>query len=212
MRNDNNLRKSLVKTGVVAGIAVVVMYITPKLLPLPHFLSNAFFIYQGPLLLVTFIGLYPFLSKENISIPVILGTIFGAIAGVCRMMFSVVQMNNLIYIRRYMSGTETPEAKQIWQNILSGVFTVQNGLNYVMDFFLDWAILLLSIAIWRHPKLGKIFSVFGFIVGGLHFLMKAHTFPEPPAEAGLFDAGPLVSIWAAFVVIWVLRNISWMDE
>ncbi len=212
MNNETSLKKALVKTGVVAGIVMVVVYIIPKILPFPDFLSTAFFIYSGPLLVVAFIGLYPFLSKPTVSVPVIIGTIFGIIAGVSRMMFAVVQMTNLVYIRRYMRAAEMPEAKQIWQDILKGVFTVQNGLNYVGDFFLDWALLLFAFAMWKHPKFGKIFSFFGVIAAGSHLVMKAYTFPEPPAEAGLLDAGPLVSVWAALVFIWVLRNLSWMDD
>ena len=41
--------------------------------------------------------------------------------------------------------------------------------------------------------------------------MKAITFPVPPAEAGLFDAGPLVSVWFALVIIQVGRSFQWMD-
>jgi hypothetical protein len=212
MNKETSFKKALVKTGVVAGIAMVVVYLVPMLLPLPAFLSTAFFIYSGPLLVVAIVGLYPFLSKSTISVPVILGTIFGVIAGVCRMMFAVVQMTNLVYIRRYIRAAETPEAKQIWQDILKGVFTVQNGLNYVGDFFLDWGLLLFAFAMWKHPKFGKIFSILGVIAMGSHLVMKAYTFPEPPREAGLFDAGPLVAVWTALVVIWVLRNLSWMDE
>jgi hypothetical protein len=187
------------------------MYLLPKLLPL-GFLSTYFFIYQGPLLVVAFVGLYPFLSKPTASVAAILGTLFGVLAGVCRMLFSVVQLTNLHYIQRHMRSAETPEAKQLWQDILNGVFTVQNGISYVMDFFLDWAVLLFAVVMWKHPKFGKVFSILGFIVAGLHFVMKAYTFPQPPAEAGLFDAGPLVSLWAGLVFIWVLRNLSWIDE
>ena len=212
MKNDTGHRKALVKTGCIAGIAVVVMYIAPKLLPFPDFLSTALFIYQGPLVVVTFVGLFPFLSKPVTSVPIILGTVFGIIAGVCRMMFSVVQLTNLSYIRGYKAGAESAEEEQIWQNILNGVFTVQNGISYVMDFFLDWSVLLFGIAMWAHPKFGKGFTLLAILAAGPHFVMKAYTFPRPPAEAGLFDAGPLVSGWAALVAVWVLINVSWMDE
>ncbi|MFQ5568081.1 MAG: hypothetical protein ACE5G0_00315 [Rhodothermales bacterium] len=211
MLSHANVQRTLVKISVGAGLAVVVMYLLPKLVPL-GFLGTYFFIYQGPLLVVAFVGLYPFLSKPTVSVSAILGTLFGVIAGVCRMLFSVVQLTNLHYIRRSMRDAETPEAEQVWQHIFDGVFTVQNGISYVMDFFLDWAVFLFAVVMWRHPKFGKVFSILGLIVAGFHFVMKAYSFPEPPAEAGLFDAGPFVSVWAALVFIWVLRNLSWMDE
>jgi len=211
MLGVSNVQKNLVRVGAVAGLAVVAMYLVPKVLPVGS-VSTYLFIYQGPLLVAAFAGLYPFLAKPTPSAAALLGALFGIIAGACRMLFSVVQMTNLHYIRGYISEADTPEAESVWQDIFQGVFTVQNGIAYVMDFFLDWAVLLFVIVMWRHPKFGKVFSILGLFVAGSHFVMKAYAFPEPPAEAGLFDVGPLVSIWAAFVFIWVLRNLAWMDE
>jgi hypothetical protein len=212
MNQNPNLEKNLVKTAAGAGIALSIMYPARTFLPLPDILSTAFYIFFGPLLVVAFVGLYPFLSKPKKSVSAILGTVFGVIGGAANMMFAVVQMNNLHYIFKYMRAAESPEAKEMWRNILNGVFTVQNGLNYVSDLFIDWTAFLFAVVMWSHPKFGKIFSILGFIAAGFHFVMKLITFPTPPAEAGLFDAGPMVSVWFALVTIQVIRNIKWMDE
>jgi hypothetical protein len=64
----------------------------------------------------------------------IIATVFGVIAGIVNTMFSVVQLTNLHYIRADMKAASTPEAKQVWQDILKGVFTVckkvRNDSNY----------------------------------------------------------------------------------
>ena len=211
MLSDREARGRLVRVGAGAGLAVVIMYLVPKLVPLGAVGTYAF-IFQGPLLVVAFAGLYPFLSRPAPSVAALLGTLFGIIAGACRMLFAVVQMTNLHYIRGFMADASTPRAEQRWRDIFDGVFTVQNGIAYVMDFFLDWAVLLIAFVMWGHPKFGKAFSILGLAVAGSHFVMKAHAFPEPPAEAGLFDAGPLVSLWALLVFLWVLRHRAWMDE
>jgi hypothetical protein len=201
--------KMLTRAGAFAGIAVAAMYLVPRVAPV-GFLSTYLFIYQGPLLVVAFVGLYPLLSRPT-PVLALLGSLFGVVAGVCRMLFSVVQMTNIEYLDSYMRGARTPEAAQSWQDILTGVFTVQNGISYVMDFFLDWAVLLFALAMWRHPRFGKVFTITGFAAAGSHLVMKAYTFPKPPAEAGLLDAGPLVALWATIVFVWVLRSLRWLD-
>ena len=202
----------LTRLGIIAGLAVSIMYPARVFLPLPDVIKVSFFIYFGPLMMIAFVGLYPFLKKGSESVAVVFATLFGTIAGAVHMMFSVVQMNNIHYIYEFIEKADTDVLKESWRSILRGVFTVQNGLNYVMDFFLDWTIFMFAIVLWHHPKFGKPFSILGLIAGGSHFVMKAWTFPEPPKEAGLFDAGPLVGIFFAVVVIQVLRHFRWMDE
>jgi hypothetical protein len=211
MPDDPRFSRSLVSVGVAAGIAAGVMYPARTFLPLPDTLAVACFIYFGPFVTVGIVGLYPFLAKVRTSVPLALGTLFGAIAGVTNMTFAVVQLENLHYIRGYARAAATPEGREAWGNILNGVFTVQNGLNYVSDFFLDWCIFLLAWSMWTHPKFGKAFAIAGVVAAGAHFGMKAWTFPVPPSEAGLFDAGPAVSVWFALVTLQVLRHLRWMN-
>ncbi len=141
-----------------------------------------------------------------------MGSVFGVIGGAANMIFAVVQMHTLPYLYRYMNAAESAVEKDAWDAILRGVFTVQNGFNYVADFFIDWTALLWALVLWNHPKFGKPFALTGFLAAGLHFSMKLATFPEPPAEAGLFDGGPLISIWFAVVTVQVIRKRKWMEE
>jgi len=212
LQTDSSVERKLVIVGFTAGIAAVLMYLARTFVPLPGFVRTAFFIFFGPVLVVAFLGFYPFISKPRASVSAILATAFGVIAGATNMLFAVVQLTNLHYIRGYIRAAETEAAEQIWWNILSGVFTVQNGINYVMDFFLDWTAFLYALLMWSHPKFGKIFSILSVVAVGPHFVMKLITFPEPPAEAGLFDAGPLVAVWFAIVLVQVGRNLGWLGE
>jgi hypothetical protein len=185
----------LVLVGVAAGVAAVIIYPLRTFAPVPEFLGTALFLFFGPVLVVAFVGLYPAVARPATSVAAILGTVFGVLAGAINMMFAAVQLNNLFYIRRYASLATDPTVKETWRNILKGVFTVQNGLNYTMDFFLDWTIFMYAVVLWRWGRWSRLLSVLGLAAGGAHFVMKLVTFPEPPAEAGLFDAGPLVGAW-----------------
>jgi hypothetical protein len=202
--------RKLVDIGVGAGAAAIVMYLARTFLPLPDVVTTACFVLFGPALVVAFVGFYPFMRRPRPSVSALLGTVFGVIAGATNMMFAVVQTNNLYYIQRYMRAAETSASQEMWHDILQGVFTVQNGLNYVMDFFLDSAAFLFAIVMWNHPKFGKIFSALALVTVAPHFVMKAITFPRPPAEAGFFDAGPLVGLWFTVMTIQVIRHLPWM--
>ncbi len=211
MQGPSSVDGRLVRVGVIAGAAAVVTYLAKTFLPLPDAVQVVFFLCRGPLVVIAFLGFYPFLIKPAPSVGALLGTVFGVIAGAATMLFGVIQLTNLHYIRGYIRAAGSPGAAQAWQNILQGVFTVQNGVNYVADFFLDWAAFLFALSMWNHPKLGKWWGVLSVVLVGPHFIMKAITFPVPPAEAGLFDAGPLVSLWFALVLVQIGRNVRWME-
>ncbi len=211
MELDPSLRTRLVRVGAVAGLTACLMYAI-RSFPVPEPLGQLFFIFFGPVLVVAYVGILPFTTRPRLTIAAILGSVFGILGATVNMAFSVVQLNNLHYVRRYAREAASAAEREEWQHILAGVFTVQNGLNYVADFFLDWTIFFWAFLMWRHPKFGKLFTVTGLIAGGLHFGMKLWTFPEPPAEAGLFDAGPLIGLWYAAVSIQVLRHVRWVGE
>jgi hypothetical protein len=212
MRGASTVEGRLVAVAVMAGAAAVATYLAKTFLPLPGPVSTAFFLCRGPLVVVAFVGFYPFLAKPDPSASALLGAVFGVIAGAATMLFGVIQITNLHYIREFIGSAGNPTIADTWRHILQGVFTVQSGVNYVADFFLDWAAFLWAISMWDHPKLGRGWSLLSVALVGPHFIMKAMTFPETPAEAGLFDAGPLVSVWFALVLIQAARNLRWVDS
>jgi hypothetical protein len=211
MRSVADVDGRLVRAAVLAGGAAVVTYLAKTILPLPGPLNTAFFLCRGPLVVIAFVGVYPFLVKPAPSASALLGTVFGVIAGAATMLFGVIQVTNLHYIRGFIRTAGSAGDAETWRHILEGVFTVQNGVSFVADFFLDWAAFLWAISMWNHPKLGKWWGLLSVVLVGPHVVMKAITFPVPPAEAGFFDAGPLVSVWFTLLVIQVARNLRWMS-
>lgn len=209
---DPLVEQRFVRVGAAAGLTGCLMYALRSSLPLPAPASTALFLFFGPVLVVAYVGILPFMIRARAPVAAVLGSVFGIIAAAVNMMFAAVQLNNLYYMRGYIRAAASDTEQQTWRNILQGVFTVQNGLNYVADFFFDWTILLWSFLMWTHPKFGRSFTVTGVIAGGLHFGLKLMTFPRPPAEAGLFDAGPLIGAWYALVSIQVLRHAKWVTK
>jgi hypothetical protein len=48
----------------------------------------------------------------------------------------------------------------------------------------------------------------GLLIVGLNI----GTFPTPPANAGLFDPGPLMGLWYLMVTVNMARSRGWYDE
>ena len=209
---DERLSGRPMQIGVASGLAAVAMYLAGALLSLPTFLSRPFWVLMGPFMSTAFVGIFPFLVRQRMTASAVLGTVLGVLAGALRCVFSVVQSNNLFYVRRYMAAESSDAAREEWRHILNGVFTVQNGINYAYDLFLDLAILFLALALWRHPRPGKILAVAGIALAAVHFALKLIAFPEPPAEAGLFDVGPAVGLWFLALLVWMVVERRWAER
>lgn len=69
------------------------------------------------------------------------------------------------------------------------------GLDVAWDLFVGAGTLLFGAALWRHPRFRPVTAGLGMLVGLLLLALNIATFPTPPAEAGLFDAGPFVGLW-----------------
>jgi hypothetical protein len=194
-----------VRLGAVAGALAIAMYLARTFVPMPGPAHTACFTLFGPALVFAYTGLHPLLQHGSPSLAGRLATVAGIVGGATNMMFAVVQLNTLHVLRAAIAAAETAEAKAEWRHILRGVFTVQNGLNITMDFFIDLSALLYALVMWRHPAFGRAISLASVALVGPHLVMKAITFPVPPAEAGLFDAGPLVGVWFTLVTACVVR-------
>jgi hypothetical protein len=195
--------------GTIAGATAIVLYLTRTFVAVPDVVAPYFFMLFGPCLVLAFIGWKPMMEYQGALLLAQVATVFGIIAGAVNMMFAVVQMNNLHYLNLKIAAAANTDAAIEWKRILYGVFTVQNGLNFTMDFFLDAAAFCYAAIMWHHPAFGRIVSLLSIVLVGPHFVMKLLTFPQPPAEAGMFDAGPLVGAWFTLATLtslrWLLR-------
>lgn len=100
---------------------------------------------------------------------------------------------------RSLAATE-----QALRQIFRSVFTVQLGLDLVWDVFVTSGAILLATAMIGRSRAATAFGVAGIGVAGLTLVLNLWTLPVPPAEAGLFDAGPYTGGWFLLVSVWVL--------
>ena len=69
------------------------------------------------------------------------------------------------------------------------------GLDVAWDLFVGIGTLLYALCMVFDRRFRYGLGLPGLAVAALFLILNVTTFPTPPAEAGLFDAGPLVGLW-----------------
>ena len=85
------------------------------------------------------------------------------------------------------------------------------GLDVAWDIYIGVGTLLFGAAAYRHEWFGKIIGASGVVIAVMLLSLNLGTFPVPPANAGLFDAGPLVGIWYFVVTLAAARGVRRRD-
>ena len=194
----NDHSTTAIRAGVAAGFGTCVVYPLLIFAPLPDVLTVTLAALMGPLLGVSSWGLREFITVHRRSVLTDLGVASNALAGALLTAMLLVQ----IAVGERAGG----------QRVSSELVGVWLGLDVAWDVYVGLGTLLLAIAMWKHPRLGAIPGGIGVLMAVLLLSLNFWTFPTPPGEAGLFDAGPLVALWYLAVTILVLRSLSWVGR
>jgi hypothetical protein len=83
-------------------------------------------------------------------------------------------------------------------------------LDVAWDVYIGAGTVLFGVALWTVPGFRAWLGGPGVLVGALLLALNLWTFPTPPANAGLFDIGPVVALWyvavAGRVARWRVRK------
>jgi hypothetical protein len=187
-----------IRLGVVSGVATCVIYPSLIFIPLPDRVGAALAASWGPLLGIASLGLCRLLQIERRSMSAQLGAVFNIVAGALVTSMLLVQIAAGIRA----GGEKTSQ----------DLVTVWLGLDVAWDIYVGLGTALFAWAMLRHPRFGKSFGIPGLLVAAVLLALNLYTFPQPPAEAGLFDAGPVVGLWYLAVSIQVWRSLGWARE
>ena len=196
--------KKWIKLGIICGLLVSFIYPALIFIPLPEVVQTFLVMLFGPFLALSSAGLYHFITLHKKSLAVTAAVVSNIIAGVLITTMLLVQ----IAIRSSQPPVIDETSKWIWKSIN----LVHLGLDVAWDVYIFFGTLLFAISMFNHPKLGKIISITGIIISMLLIILNAISFPIPPADAGLFDAGPLVGLWYFVVTLLMIFNFKWVDE
>lgn len=211
MSDDSRFAKRWVIVGFVCGILGGAAYGVSISIPLSMNIAYPVFFSFGPLLSASAGGLYHFIKHHQKTIALQVGTLFLIIAGATVTMMATMQAAVRVVFRSISLDNASEATKEAWKMALKAGNAVQLGADVAWDIFIFASVILLGIAMLKHPKLGKIFGLPGCIIGITGLIFNLYTFPHNPGAKGLIDVGPLVGLWFLAVSIKVILSLKWLD-
>lgn len=202
--SNQQLHSDLARWGAWAGIAALICYFGAAFIPLPDALVEVMAMMFGPLLGLSFLGIYAAVRAHRNSVPLVFGTVMGVAAGVAVNLMLTVQLANNSLREPGDEAGETGEI--IWR----AVNQVQFSIDVSWDVFICAAGILVAVAMLRHPKFGKLFGLSGLVLALLLLVLNLYTFPIGPAYAGLIDVGPFFALWFLAVYVRILMLGPWI--
>lgn len=196
----------LERIGGISGILSIVFYFSVAVL---SFIPDAVALlvaFAFPLLwIVAFMGLYRFLKAENHTASLEIGYLFGIIGAALACTFLVVQQANFIWHEQALEGATTEEAIGLALAAFRGANRVQAGMDVAFDIFITISWLLFGLNIARSTHFPRLLGWVGSALAAGLLVLNMTTFPDAPAEAGLFDLGPFLGMWSLIFFIWFTR-------
>lgn len=194
---------SIAKTGAIAGILSIICYFGAAVLPLPIVLGNLLGFAFGPLIVVSYIGIYAHWSQKYDGALLRVSYVFGIIYGAIVTSLIFIQVANNMWHAESMALAESDAAKESLFIIHTAVNRVQAALDVAFDIFVTVSVILLGIVLLKDSVVSKIYGITGIGIAALLLVLNLYTFPNAPNEAGLFDAGPFLGLWYAAFFIWM---------
>jgi hypothetical protein len=184
-----------VRIGIVAGFVACLTYPLAAFVPLPMLATAAVAACFGPALAVACFGLKALLDVEKPAASSALGLLLNALGGALFAAMALVQIaiGHLVKDRSFFLS-------------LNGIWL---GLDKAFDVYIGLGTIFFAVAMWRHPRFGRVFAVTGLVIGAGLIFLNFYTFPSSPADAGLFDPGPAIGLWYLAVTIQMSRSVSW---
>lgn len=133
-----------------------------------------------------------------------LGFLFGAIA------YPIAVVHLMIQATVHLEGSALANSDptfspEMWSSVVAAVHGVDNGIDLAWDLFFVLWLVFTGVAMLGHRRFGLWWGVPAIAVGTLLLVLNAITVPDPPASAGLFDAGPLGGLYALALSVYLVK-------
>jgi hypothetical protein len=197
------------RLAVVSGFVAGGTYATFAATELPLLVAVVFVCAFGPALALNSAGLYEALRlhRSTVSVKIALGANLAAAIAVTMGLLAQVGYREWLDLKfgsDPIAGTASP-AYQAANGL-------QLGFDFAWDLFLVIGTFLLAMNMWSHPRYGRSFAVSGMAIASTLLVFNIATFPEPPADAHLFDPGPLIGVWYVVVTIRLALSLKWVRD
>jgi hypothetical protein len=184
-----------VRIGIVAGFIACLCYPLAAFVPLPMLATAAISACFGPALAIACYGLKGLLDVERPTVSSAVGLLMNALGGA---LFSAMALVQIAVDARVTDRKTLLAMNGIWL-----------GLDKAFDSYIGLGTIFFAVAMWRHPRFGRVVGVAGLAIGAGLLGVNFYTFPAPPASAGLFDPGPAMGLWYLAVTILMVRSLPW---
>jgi len=199
--NRSSIQK-IEKIGAISGIISIVFYVLAILPVLPSSIG-LLVAFAFPLLwIISYMGMYHFLRKENHTPTLEIAYIFGIIGAALACTLLVVQQANIMWHNEAMEAASSEETKGLLKATFRGANRVQAGLDVAFDIFITISWILFGWNIAKSVSFNKFLGWAGSLIALGLLVLNMITFPNAPAESGLFDLGPFLGLWALIFYIW----------
>ena len=203
MAANSNSEYQIIKIGAVAGILSIIFYFSVAVIPIIPDRIGLLFAFSFPLLwIISFMGLYHYLKNDHHTSTLEIAYVFGVIGAALACILLVVQQANILWHEELLKTTNYELNKDLYLATFRGANRVQAGLDVAFDIFITISWILFGLNIARNKSFNKILGWTGSIIALGLLILNMYTFPNAPAESGLFDLGPFLGIWALIFYIW----------
>jgi hypothetical protein len=186
---------SAVRLGIAGGFVACVAYPVAAFVPLPMLATAAIAACFGPALAVACFGLRALLDAEEPTSSSSLGLLLNGLGGA---LFSAMALVQIAVGALVKDRTLFLTLNGIWL-----------GLDKAFDIYIGLGTIFFAIAMSRHPRFGRVFTISGLAIAAGLIVLNFYTFPASPASAGLIDPGPAIGLWYLAVTIQMSRSLAW---
>jgi hypothetical protein len=212
MASTQDLTVSWARVGVVAGFLAVASYTLISALSPPLSLGLILASVFGPSLAVASVGLYHLLRLETRTVGLDLGVASNVVAGVAVTLMLFAQLGLKEWFASHVAGGTFDIPSVVADADLATAKGIYLGLDVAWDLFLVLGTVLLAWSMRRHVRFGWLFTWSGIAIASALLVLNLLVFPEPPADAGSVDLGPLIGLWYLAVTIRMAMSLTWVRE
>jgi hypothetical protein len=158
------------------------------------------------------LGLYHVLRAHRRTVSLDLGVVANVAAGITVTLMLFSQLGLKRWFELEFGAGSTDSSERALHAAFEAADGLQLGLDVAWDVFLGLGTALLAANMWRHPRFGRPFAVSGCVIALALVVANLVVFPEPPAEAGSIDLGPVIGLWYLVVTVRLAMSRDWAAE
>lgn len=190
--------------GILAGVGADLTYMLATQVAISAPVNRMLFNFFGLFLILAAAALYRLLSHRRDTMTGQLGALLVILSGLAHTVMATMQAATATRMEALLAASADAD-RDVYRAIYRSVFSTQLGVDFAFDIFISVGVVLLALAMWRHPDFGRIVALFGILVATTGLALNTIAFPENAGTYGFVDPGPFFGLW--FTVVTVLMAV-----